>query len=127
MDIVAAAAAGDVATVTAYLERGGDPDVRADRGWTPLIAAARNGHARMVDLLLAHGASPDLPNHNGTTPLMFAKTDAFGSGDLGIMERLVAAGADVNRRDNAGLTILHYTETRAEKLVNFLRDLDAVR
>lgn len=53
-EAVAAARCGDVAALQRWLEGGGDPEIRDDDGWTPLLAAAARGRAECVRLLLFH-------------------------------------------------------------------------
>lgn len=93
-------------------------DLMLGPGTTPLVRAAKAGDVGCVKLLLAHGANPSLPTASGITPLMAAA----GNGSLGRDTRgryrneadaietvnlLLAAGADVNSRDNNGQTALH--------------------
>ncbi len=59
---------------------------------THLINAIRNSYLAGVDLLLRHGQPAEHPDE-GETPLM----TAAALGDLAIVQRLVEAGADVNR------------------------------
>ncbi len=120
-DPVSAAGAGDLESLLNALDGGFSPDARSENGWTPLIAAARHGQPECARLLLERGADPGLANPRGTTPLMYAKTYAFASGDFTLMEVLLAAGADINARDDAGLTVLDYVETRSAALIDWLR------
>ena len=91
-------------------------------GTTPLLRAAKAGDIPAMRLLLAHGANPSIPNVSGITPLMAAA----GNGSVGLDTRgrykteaqaveavkvLVAAGADINARDNAGQTALYGAAT----------------
>lgn len=90
-------------------------------GTTPLLRAAKALDAPMIELLLAHGANPHLANSRGVTPLMAAAglgstpIDTRGDYDTAdVQERsekairlLLAAGADINRRDKTGQTALH--------------------
>lgn len=86
-------------------------------GTTPLIRAAKAGDVPAMRLLLAHGANPTLPQVAGITPLMAAT--GIGSNGLDTRGRykteaqavdatkmLLAAGVDINTRDNAGQTAL---------------------
>ena len=49
----------------------------------------------MVEALLEAGANPNAANPDGETVLM----DAARSGNLAVVDRLIAAGADVNARE----------------------------
>jgi ankyrin repeat protein len=118
------------------IEKGADPDFADSTGMTPLYAAVDmhtlqfmhgrptsrpSGDLNSVDvvkLLLARGAKPDLaikmptlqrhnngPNQNlgeGTTPLMRAAK----SGDVNVMQLLLAAGADPKLRQKNETTLL---------------------
>lgn len=117
-------AALDVARL--LLEAGADPNIRLKRrppyrnvpqdrggdrilaqGATPLLRASRAGDVRFVELLLEHGALVNLPSKEGVTPLMAAAGVEFGqrvtrgrnrteAQVYETVERLLAAGADVN-------------------------------
>jgi ankyrin repeat protein len=80
-------------------------------GASPLLRAALGHDDEVVALLLANGAEVDLPNVMGVTPLMAAAGLGLGARDtrghygsdaqeraIAVLELLVAAGADVNRR-----------------------------
>jgi ankyrin repeat protein len=88
---VAAARAGDVAGLRAWLAGGEDPNRHDAEGWTPLLAAAVRGHAEAVDLLLGgaagRAADPDLPHAaSHALPIHFAGH----SGSVAVAERLLA-------------------------------------
>ena len=121
-DAIDSAYHGRSGQLSELLERGIDPDTVGQFNDTLLIIAAREGHGGVVELLLRNGANPshrnlagdsalmlavlkgnaqmaaDLieagaeVNHEGWTPLLYA---AF-QGQLGILEVLLSAGADVN-------------------------------
>ena len=74
---------------------------------THLTNAIRNSYLDGVDLLLQHGQPPEGPDE-AETPLMAAAA----LGNLDIVQRLVEAGADVNRyaNDNAEWTPSFYAQ-----------------
>ena len=74
-----------------------------------LVEAAGNGSVDEVDRLLRAGVRPNATSF-GVTPLVAAAE--HGHGD--VIRRLIAAGADVNRRDAQGMTALDYA-TRAKQ------------
>jgi ankyrin repeat protein len=90
-------------------------------GTTPLLRAAKAMDVPMIRLLLAHGALADLPTARGVTPLMAAAglgstaidtrgyydTDDVQQRSIESVRLLLAAGADVNRKDGGGQTAVH--------------------
>jgi ankyrin repeat protein len=68
----AAVARRSAATVRMLLERGADPNVRQQAGYTPLHAAAKHGDREIVELLLAHGADPSAKSDAGQDAAGFA-------------------------------------------------------
>jgi ankyrin repeat protein len=67
-------------------------------GWTPLVAAINQDNAPVARLLLENGANPNvLFYRNGWTALM----QAAQKGSVELVEALLAAGADVNAKENA--------------------------
>jgi ankyrin repeat protein len=98
-------------------------------GATPLWRAAKSSDAAAVRLLLAAGADPSTPTRDGVTPLMVAagqewKVDwSVGTEDDSIetIRALVAAGVEIDRRNNKGETALHGAADRsANAVVQFL-------
>ncbi|MBL4618137.1 MAG: ankyrin repeat domain-containing protein [Robiginitomaculum sp.] len=67
------------------------------------------------------GGDVNARNKNGTTCLMYAKTAAFGDGDLRIMEILVQQGAKINAIDNMEKNALDYAIENADKVIGFLK------
>jgi len=100
----------------AVFDRGGDPIL--DTGATPLLRAAAGADVPAINLLLKYKAMIDLPNATGVTPLMAAagtgrsanptrgrfKTD---SDALAAVRVLKENGAQINMRDQTGVTALH--------------------
>ncbi|MGR3277297.1 ankyrin repeat domain-containing protein [Acaryochloris marina NIES-2412] len=74
---------------------------------THLLNAIRRNSLSSVDLLLRYGLPPEHPAEDDT-PLM----TAAGMGNLEIVQRLVDAGADVNRcdHDDSQITAAWYAE-----------------
>ncbi len=82
-----------------------------------LLVAARKGDVSKVKSLLARGANP---NHPGYYPLRPACID----GHLEIVKALVKAGADTERWDDCGRSLVHYAARWGPKkvLVYLIRD-----
>jgi len=74
------------------------------RGWTPLIYAATGGHDEIVRYLLAEGAKIDAVSPNGTTALMMAVRE----GKVSTVELMIARGANVNQRNENGVGALDW-------------------
>jgi len=92
----------DDRTVRRWLAAGGDPNRLDERGQTPLIVAMRDESFKVAAVLLESPAlRVDATNHAGETALMMAAL----KGHLAWAQRLVAAGAAINR---VGWTPLHY-------------------
>jgi Ankyrin repeats (3 copies) len=67
-----AAAAGDLAALTAQLASGSDIESRDAWGRTALMLATLNGQTQAVNALLARGADPNAADAQGITPLAAA-------------------------------------------------------
>lgn len=70
---------------------------------TLLHSAVRRNDTWLVDWLLENGANADAQNNMGQTPLFVAAT----LGNLGLMEKLKEAGADVKTVDRYGQNLAH--------------------
>ena len=90
----AGTAGRNVGIVRALLAHGANPNVRQQRGFTPLQAAVQHAQAEMVELLLEHGADPTLGSDDGQTPLSMAEA----SGDRKLLALLKAAAAKAAAR-----------------------------
>ncbi|PIT82184.1 ankyrin repeat domain-containing protein [Limnohabitans sp. 15K] len=73
-------------------------------GWTPLHYAASGGHVSIVEFLLENSAYIDAESPNGSTPLMMAAM--YGSPES--VKVLIQAGADLNIKNQLGLTALDF-------------------
>lgn len=91
------------------VERGADLYVRAeDAGGAPLVIAAQHEDEESAlwptEKLLAAGVDPDMVSADGETPLMHAAAQ----GHVELARKLIAAGADLTRRDFQGRMPLHW-------------------
>ncbi|CAI5536538.1 unnamed protein product [Closterium sp. Naga37s-1] len=109
-----AAAHGHVSCINAILQRNG-VDVNAlDRnGATPVLEAVKNGQSKAAEALRAAGAALLLKDPGATlcrlaaSAATEASSSKSGGSNVQYLERLLAAGADVNAQDHAGCTALH--------------------
>lgn len=97
---------GNIKIALFLLEKGADVNKALDiEGKTPLFHAAARGHAGIVRLLLDFGADPCAVSKAGDT-LAHSVASWFLKGENlpEIMEILFRAGADINKKDNDGLS-----------------------
>ena len=101
--------AGKQAAVVAraLIAAGADVNAQSPNGICPLLAAQ---DIAVVEVLLAAGADPDLraPNTGATAFL-----EACQSAKAPIIAALIAAGADLDARDNAGKGVDHYAKANS--------------
>ena len=69
------------------LDRGAEPNMAAQDGFTPLHCVALEGHKDVVQLLL--GAEPNMATPNGSTPLHYDASEWHH----GVVQRLLNRGA----------------------------------
>gem|GEM_PF-1344991 len=91
--LMQSAAFGHLGAVQVLLDRGADPNVEDERGWTPLRCAAAE---RKVDV------AESLKKHGGGLTLIIAAI----LGDIEDVRRLIDLGANVDERDQEGITPL---------------------
>lgn len=98
-DLHTLATQSDSTALKTALAAGADPEQRGASGALPLMAAVRAERTDAVRELLAAGADPDNTNRLGESSLHIAV-----AGDAGILQALLAAGANPNARDAGGVT-----------------------
>ena len=92
------------------LQKGADPNMRDDKGATPLTMAVMAGREDLVRLLLLFKANPNLGNTGGQTPLILA----VGNRDVALSRLLLDNGADPDQTDNlAGMSARDYAKRDA--------------
>ena len=67
-----AALDNDTGELGELIERGMDPDVKDEDGYTPLHAAAENGHIDAARLLIEAGVDLEARSNDGYSPLIWA-------------------------------------------------------
>lgn len=120
--LLAAVCAGEVATVKDLLKQGAEAHAQDARGKTGLhLAVAGKDYSgygdkgrEMLSLFLNRKLDIDSRDQNGATALHEAMLDDSYSSKYKI-EDLVKFGADINARDHAGQTPLHYAAARGNK------------
>lgn len=92
-----------------YIDNGADVSAIDIKGQTALHVQVEMDHDDIVRLLMDHGASPNQPDHKGRTPLFYAKSTKTA-------EALVKNNADINAKDNDGISVLNYIMQERDKL-----------
>lgn len=100
-DIIIAANEKDTDQVIGLLRRGMDVNTADRDGSTLLLIAARTGNEALAGFLLDNRASLYRANRHGDTPILAAAAQ----GEVALVERFLAAGAELNPK---GWTPLHY-------------------
>ena len=119
-----AAAEGYTDIVKLTLRSGADVKSTNRYGGTALIPAAHHGHVAVVRELLATPIAVDHVNKLGWTALLEAIVLGDGGAPhLEIVKMLVAAKADVNKADKAGVTPLAHAKKRG--FVEIVKVLEA--
>ena len=77
---------------------------------TPLLEAASMGHAGMVRLLLDHGAKTEIMNKFNMTPLHFVSCMDSVNDQIGVVQMLLDAKANIWARNHIGDTPLQSAE-----------------
>lgn len=96
MELITAAARGDVEAVTYLLEQGADVHTADENGVTPLIAAAYRNHIEVAQLLIAAGADVNIQDDTKQSAYLITTADGY----LELLQMTLAAGADVHSLDS---------------------------
>ena len=80
--LLTASAKGDIETVKAIIESGGNPNTEDKDKITALMYAARKNKGEVVKYLISQGARINKIENDGWTALMFAAKKNAGSGSL---------------------------------------------
>ena len=99
----------EVHRVRVLLDYGARVDDRGRYGLTALHYAVRGGKLLLIKLLLERGARTDALDSDGLTPLLHLSKTRSKADPIPVMELLVAAGANVDARDeNQGRLLMHF-------------------
>ncbi|EEZ98003.2 Ankyrin repeat, SAM and basic leucine zipper domain-containing protein 1-like Protein [Tribolium castaneum] len=96
----------------AELEKGLDPNVDLDQGWTPLVLACTVANEKFISALVEKNVNVNQPR-DGLTPLMLlcninSKDDVTEAKILSCVKLLLNKGADVNMIDNKRRTAIMF-------------------
>jgi ankyrin repeat protein len=107
-DPIRAAYRGDVAAVTRFLDDGFPVNAGNEVGYTMLMGAARGASLEVIRLILSRGGLATIADKRGYTPLHWVVAQSPGdfTRQLQCVKALVDAGADINARNEDGITPL---------------------
>jgi ankyrin repeat protein len=95
--------------VRLLLDRGADPSVRQEHGWTPLMVLACKGATSILELLLQH------PSCCEEEVLYEALWTACCFGQVGPMLPLLRAGADFTRPNKRGMRMVDFARSKGHQ------------
>jgi ankyrin repeat protein len=97
---------GDSDGLTALLARGFDINATDSAGDSPLHLALKKNEVEFLSAMLDAGADLQVANGKGVTPLMLALAREADEDMSGLIDRMIAAGADLKAKDASGATTL---------------------
>ena len=108
--MIAALNGGHVSIVEELIDHDKDfLEIADESGLTPLHTAILMERLEIVQLLLDRGANTNATTKRGSTALFLACREGA---NMELVRRLLAAGVDVDFRDEIQRTILHYAASR---------------
>ena len=105
MNLLESVIRGQQGNLIPLLERGADPNARAEGGMTALMYAAERGDTLMIRILVLNGADTELSFVEKTSPLMVAVLNR----NFPAAHWLLKLGANPNARDEYGGNCLVYS------------------
>jgi uncharacterized protein len=115
--LLAGAAVGDVAAITAALRAGADPDVRDGDGTPATMLATRGGHAAALRVLLEAEADVDAQDAERFNPFLYAGAEGL----LDILTLANEAGADPTVTNRyGGVALIPACERGHVEIVRYL-------
>jgi len=99
----------DALWVRFLLQRGANPNIRNNKGVTPLQMATQMGFVEGAEELLRKGAQVSVADSQGETPLIAAVHQR----NIELIRRFLAEGADPDRNDNSGRSARDYVTLMA--------------
>jgi ankyrin repeat protein len=116
-DLLEAARLGKINQVKMLIEMEVDPNIRDNRGKTPLILAARSNYFQVAQLLIDNGAELEATDAVfQRTALLFAVSTR---GQLDMVKLLARKGANLKAADKRGITALMLA-VKKKDIVSFL-------
>jgi ankyrin repeat protein len=101
------------------LEKAGvDINEETDNGESLLWVIAKTSEVELLEYLISNGFDVKKANNDGVSPLMIA---AKNQSNPTVIEILLKAGADINRKDNKGTTVMDYIKHATVQI--FLEDI----
>jgi hypothetical protein len=96
MELIHAAARGDLTAVQAAVAAGADIHAQDARGQTALIAAAYGNHLPVAEYLIGLGADVNVQDNTQQSAYLISTSDGY----LELLNMTLAAGADVHSKDS---------------------------